>query len=77
MFSLKSILEASSSIHANPFSLQISKPLVTRGAGGKNEALRYSEIQELTLGDGFKTKALSKTCVDVPALFQFDCPLKS
>ena len=40
MLSLKSILETSFSIHANPFGLQISKPLVTRGAGGRGEALR-------------------------------------
>ena len=40
MFSLKSILETSFSIHANAFSLQISKPLLIWGAGGRGEALR-------------------------------------
>ena len=38
--SIDSILETSFSIPANPFNLQISSQLVTRGAGGRGEAFR-------------------------------------
>ena len=40
-YQLISILETIFSVPANPFSLQVSSQLVSRGAGGRGKALRY------------------------------------
>ena len=47
---------------ANPFSLQISSQLVTRGAGGRGEALRYWISSEMRKSHIFITPPYPTVC---------------